>query len=202
MILNKTAPCGASRPIAYYDVDIPRTTATLPETPMKKVIEYENDYGETRKYYKNIETPCGDVYQSSYSYGVLEVPLHSDEDPDKIVADQHHNLYLENDRKHRGAFEKNDPGLFDKINSWTDFNSGWKSSPVESGHFFEGYNDKGNDILTLVKIINTPPSTDSNSSYYNNQEELSSENDSYFSKDMDTESSNSYELSRTTTEIY
>ena len=91
-ILNKTAPCGAMRPIAYFAVEIPRTGSHLSAAPLKETFTYEGKDGNVKAYSKNQSSPCGDSFTPSVGFGILEVPLHSVHDPNNVVADQHHNI--------------------------------------------------------------------------------------------------------------
>ena len=151
-ILNKTSPCGAMRPVAYFSVEVPRAGAHLSDTMMTQTITYDGKDGNTKSFDKNHSSPCGDSFTKSVGYGILEVPLHSVHDPDDIVAAQHHNLYLEENRKGRGAFSKSEEAIFGVINSWTDNKSGWKSLAVTSGNLFGGIDSKGQDVLTPVYV--------------------------------------------------
>jgi len=152
IILNKTSPCGAMRPVAYFGVEVPRAGAHLSDTMMKQTITYDGKDGNVKSFDKNNSSPCGDSFTKSVGYGILEVPLHSVHDPDDIVAAQHHNLYLEENRKGRGAFSKSEEGIFSVINSWTDNKSGWKSLAVSSGNLFGGIDSEGQDVLTPVYV--------------------------------------------------
>ena len=151
-ILNKTSPCGAMRPVAYFSVEVPRTGSHLSDPMIKQTITYDGKDGNIKSFDKNNSSPCGDSFTKSVGYGLLEVPLHSVHDPDNVVAGQHHNLYLEENRKGRGAFSKSEEGIFGVINSWTDNKSGWKSLAVTSGNLFGGIDSKGDDILTPVYV--------------------------------------------------
>ena len=150
-ILNKISPCGASRNIAYFPVEIPRAGAYLSQ-PMKNCVIKNTQYGE-KVFYNNISSPCGDNYSNNVGFGIIEVPLHSNNDPNNIVANLSHNLYPEKNRKHRGSFD-NDDNLLSILYNWTDFHNGWKSNPVNSGNFFEGLDNNGKDILTPVFVDN------------------------------------------------
>jgi len=149
-ILNKTSPCGASRPIAYFAVEIPRSGCHMSSVPLKETFTYEGKEGHFKSYSKNVSSPCGDSFSPSVGFGLLEVPLHSVHDKDNVVADQHHNTYLEENRKHAGAFSKAEESVLASINTWT--RPGWKSKVITSGNFFVGIDRKGEDILTPVYV--------------------------------------------------
>ena len=152
IILNKTSPCGAMRPIAYFSVEVPRSGSHLSDPMIKQTITFESEHGKIKSFSKNHPSPHGDIFTKSVGFGLLEVPLHSVHDSNNVVADQHHNLYLEYNRKGRGAFSKSEEGVFSVINSWTNTKSGWKSLAVTSGNLFGGVDSQGGDILSPIFV--------------------------------------------------
>ena len=152
IILNKTSPCGAMRPIAYFSVEVPRSGSHLSDPMIKQTITFEIEHGKIKSFSKNHPSPHGDSFTKSVGFGLLEVPLHSVHDSNNVVANQHHNLYLEYNRKGRGAFSKSEEGVFSVINSWTNTKSGWKSLAVTSGNLFGGVDSQGGDILSPIFV--------------------------------------------------
>ena len=157
-ILNKTAPCGAMRPIAYFAVEIPRTGSHLSAAPLKETFTYEGKDGNFKSYSKNQSSPCGDSFTPSVGFGILEVPLHSVHDPNNVVADQHHNMYVEENRKGAGSYSAAEESILANINAWT--RPGWKSMSTTSGNFFKGIDSKGDDILAPVYVDGENPDDD------------------------------------------
>ena len=75
-ILNKTSPCGAMRPVAYFSVEVPRTGSHLSDPMIKQTITFESEHGKIKSFSKNHPSPCGDSFTKSVGFGLLEVPLH------------------------------------------------------------------------------------------------------------------------------
>ena len=128
-ILNKTSPCGASRDIGYFPVALP----------------YNGKFSGD-EIHKN-----STIDDNTYKFGVIEVPFHSEKDPNKLVADQSHHLYVEKNKKNIGSFDNDHTNINSYLLDWNNCN-GWSSKIVTEGKFLKGYDNKGNDILENVEI--------------------------------------------------